>query len=490
MSDNPFSEPEDSDRTVVRGPVAGGGPRPVPAAPAPPRPSPAGGGGGLPRGGASPPPASGGGGPEWRPPAAPPAPRLAGEAEALPKVGTSPLAAAAAPLLDLLARLSTGGAAAPPDPNELRERALRALRQFEADARAAGIDPDQIRAAHYALSAALDDVVLATPQGQQSGWGARSLVSTFHQEVRGGERFFDLLAGMQKDPGRYRQALEVAWLCLSLGFQGRYRLAPRGAAELDRIREGVHQLLVQLRGPWERELSPRWKGVDAPHRPARRGVPVWVAFALAAAVLGLGWFGLAQRLNAGSDDLYARIAALPPQAPPEIARLAPPNPPAPPTAPPPNPPAPPRPDVTDTLRRFLAPEIAQGLVIVSGDAQRVRVRIRNRGMFASGSGTLDPRFHSLLQRIGEALREEPGRVQVIGHSDNQPIRSVRFPSNFHLSAARAEAARAIIAAAEGRNPQRITAEGRGEAEPIASNATPEGREENRRIEVVLTRGAS
>jgi type VI secretion system protein ImpK len=80
-------------------------------------------------------------------------------------------------------------------------------------------------------------------------------------------------------------------------------------------------------------------------------------------------------------------------------------------------------------------------------------------------------------------------VQVIGHSDNQPIRSARFPSNFHLSAARADAAKAIIMQAEARNPGRFSAEGRGEAEPIASNATAEGREENRRIEVLLNRGA-
>ncbi len=80
-------------------------------------------------------------------------------------------------------------------------------------------------------------------------------------------------------------------------------------------------------------------------------------------------------------------------------------------------------------------------------------------------------------------------MQVIGHSDNQPIRSARFPSNFHLSAARAEAAKAIVMQAEGRTPARFTSEGRGEAEPIAPNTTAEGREENRRIEVLLNRGA-
>jgi type VI secretion system protein ImpK len=150
---------------------------------------------------------------------------------------------------------------------------------------------------------------------------------------------------------------------------------------------------------------------------------------------------------------------------------------------------PPPPDFLVTLRQFLKPEIDQGLLTVFGDARSVTVRIKGRGMFGSGSSTVEPRFIPMLQRVGEGLRTEPGRVQVIGHSDNQPIRTVRFPSNFHLSAARAEAAEAIIAAAAG-DAGRFTTEGRADAEPIADNRTAEGREENRRIEVVLIRGTN
>ena len=455
MSDNPFGEPDDSERTVV----GRGAARPVQPAPT-----------------------------VVMPQAAPgaPAPRLAGEAEALPKVGPGPLAAAAAPLLQILARLANAGVAGQPQVEELRERALRALRAFEADAREAGASAEEIRAAHYVLCAALDDVVLSMPWGAQSAWAQKSLVSTFHQETRSGERVFDLLEGMKKDPGRYRGALEVTYLALSLGLQGKYRLMPRGVAELDRVREGLFQLLSQLRGNWERELSPHWRGVDAPHRGQSRQVPAWVAFALAAAMLGGGWYWLSDQLGASASNLYERMAQLPPGAPPTIDRSVPPVPPAP--APPPPANAPARPDALATLRRFLAPEIAQGLVSVEGDAQRLLVRIRNRGMFPSGSATLDPRFGDLLRRIGEGLREEPGRVQVQGHSDNQPIRTVRFPSNFALSLARAEAAMVPIVAANG-TPARFTAEGRADAEPLATNATAEGREENRRIEVVLLRGA-
>jgi type VI secretion system protein ImpK len=107
-------------------------------------------------------------------------------------------------------------------------------------------------------------------------------------------------------------------------------------------------------------------------------------------------------------------------------------------------------------------------------------------MFPSGSATLQSGFLPLLDRIGAALKVEAGSVLVIGHTDDQPIRTVQFPSNFALSAARARSAAAALAHTVG-DTRRITAEGRADADPIASNATAEGRAENRRIEIMLRR---
>ena len=458
MSDNPFSEPEDGDRTVVRPGSAGEPVRPSaragPEAPAPV-------------------------------PSTPPLPypqqptHLAGEAEALPKVGLSPLAAAAAPILDLLARMSTGPQALHVgNPEELRQRCIRSLQVFEAEGRATHASQDELRAAHYSLCASLDDVALSLPWGYGSTWAQRSLISSLHHEVRSGERFFDNLSAMQKDPGRYRQALEICYLCLSLGMQGRYRLDSRGPAELDRIREGLYQLLTQLRGGWERELSPNWRGVDAPHRGPGRSVPAWVAGAIAAAFLGFGYVAVSRQVNAAGDDLQQRLADLRPGRLPTIERSAPP------VDVPRVTSRPGQPEPVDRVRGFLQPEILAGLVEVTGDAQRVLVRIKGRGMFPSGSADVDPRFLGLLKRIGEALRDEPGQVTVAGHTDSQPVRTVKFPSNFHLSAARAEIAKRIIAAATG-DPSRFSSLGRADTDPVGSNATPEGREANRRIDITL-----
>jgi type VI secretion system protein ImpK len=453
MSDNPFAEPDDSERTVIR-PAPGGKRAPAAAAPT-----------GQARPGAP-----------WRPPEpATPATLAtpASEPAELPEAvdgGISPLTAAAAPLLQLLARLRN--TLSQPDPADLRERAVREMRAFESRAREAGVPLEQLRPAHYALCASLDDVVLNSPWGSQGAWAANSLVSTFHQEVRSGERFFDLLAQVRQYPGKFLQVLELMYLCMSLGFMGRYRLSPRGPAELEKLREEVYELIVRQKPPGDAELAPHWRGVAAPYRPARPVLPVWVVGSAAlAAIAGLFiWFS--NGLNAQSDALYDRMLSAPLSHMPQIARAAA-------VQPVREPPTSAEPTALDKLRTFLK---------VLGTPFTPIVRIANRGMFASGSANVQPRFYPLLERIGAALKTENGPVQVIGYTDNQPIRTVRFPSNFQLSTARAEAAKNVIARSIG-DPARLSAEGRADADPIASNATAAGREENRRIEVVLHRTA-
>jgi type VI secretion system protein ImpK len=305
------------------------------------------------------------------------------------------------------------------------------------------------------------------------------LVSTFHQEVRSGDRFFELLGQMKQNPGTYLPVIELMYMCLSLGFMGRYRLSPRGPGELDRMREETYAVIARQRQTNDPTLSPHWTGIDAPYRPSRASVPVWVVAAAALAMIGGLFIYISTGLNAASDDLYERMLAAPPTAMPTITRAAI-------VVPPPPPPAPPEPSAVDKLRTFLKPEIDQGLVSVLGTASTPIVRISGRGMFQLGSATLQPSFLPLLERIGTALSAEPGTVQVIGYTDNQPIGTVQFPSNFQLSTARAQAAKAVLARTVG-NPARISAEGRAAADPVATNATPEGREQNRRIEVVLHR---
>jgi type VI secretion system protein ImpK len=460
-NDNPFAEPDDGDHTVVRPPGSrSAGSRPSPGGRRDP---------------------TLGGGDETR--ITPPAPRRSSMRRQppvpadLPAHSGSPLLAAAAPLLQLLARLRN--TLTPPDSGDLRDRAAETMRAFEQRAQADGVPEDHLRPAHYALCASLDDAVLNTPWGSEGGWASKSLVSSFHNEVRGGEQFFTLLLRMQQNPAKFLPVLELMYLCLSLGFMGRYRLSPRGRAEIDQLREEVYAAIAAVCARAEAEMSPAWRGVSAPYRPIRMRAPLWVVGAAGLAIVGglFAWSSIS--LNASSDAVYERVAQLPPTQMPAIARAAPVQ--AVKTVPG-------EPGVLEGLRQFLKPEIDAGLVAVIGTQDTPIVRIRQGGMFASGSATLAEKSAPLLSRVGTALKAEPGSVQVVGYTDDQPIRTVRFPSNFQLSAARAAAAGVVVSQALG-DPSRLRTEGRASADPIAPNTTQEGRDANRRIEIVLHRPA-
>ena len=437
MTQDPFAEPE-ADRTVIR-PAPGGRRRP-----------------------ATPPP---------------PAPSAATVPQAEPTAAAfsvSPLCVAAAPLLQLLAGLGTLRRA--PDVWKLRERAVQELTAFERRAQDAGIAMDLLRPAHYALCASIDDIVLNTPWGATSGWANQALVKALHPTARGTDQFFEQLQQMRKAPNKFLPVIELMFLCLSLGFMGRYRQA-RGDGELEQIRSDAHAAIASQSAAAEPELSRRWRGVTVPYQPTRRGVPVWVAFAAAAAVCGALLFWTSTGLNAASDGLQARALIAPPDHMPQVTRVAivqslPPTPP------------PAEPTARDRLRTSLQADIDRGAVTLIGTATAPIIRIAGGSMFEPGNAVVQSASLPLLARIAAALRSESGSVKVIDYTDNQPFRSVRFPSNFQLSAARANAARAIIARDAG-DPTRVSAEGRADADPIAPNTTAEGREQNRRIEIVL-----
>jgi len=94
---------------------------------------------------------------------------------------------------------------------------------------------------------------------------------------------------------------------------------------------------------------------------------------------------------------------------------------------------------------------------------------------------LDP--HIEFARIGAALNQVPGPVLIAGHTDSQPIRSLRFPSNWHLSKDRAASVKALLGTSVA--PARLSAEGRADTEPLFDNASADGRAKNRRVEITL-----
>ncbi|HTJ98681.1 MAG TPA: type VI secretion system protein TssL, long form, partial [Bordetella sp.] len=144
----------------------------------------------------------------------------------------------------------------------------------------------------------------------------------------------------------------------------------------------------------------------------------------------------------------------------------------------------PRPAPSPRLAIFLAPEIRDGLVTVQDQVDRSVVVLRGDGAFESGAAEVRGSYVAVLSRVADALRETHGVILVRGYTDNIPIRSARYPSNWHLSQARADTVKNILEQRLGQ-PGRVRAEGRGDADPMAPNDTPAGRALNRRVEITL-----
>ncbi|WFR98741.1 type VI secretion system protein TssL, long form [Rhizobium tumorigenes] len=401
------------------------------------------------------------------------------------------LVRSAAPLLNLAHMLRYNEEQ--PDIEQLRRVAVEAVGRYERDLAGARISQERARAAHYVICATVDDVILSKPWGVRAGWARSGLVSTFHMDVTGGDRVFDLLDHFHQSPGANKDLLLLIYLSLSLAFEGRTRVSPRGNLELGRIRDSLYKTLLGQYGIFERELSPHWKGVSARHKPLRTSVALWTLLSLLALVLALGYLFFTLSLNGASDGTFQRLAGLPPRDAPSLLISAPQPPPEQQKAtvvePKPQPPAEPTPKIApppsrlDNLLAFLQPEVDKKLVTLSDSNGKLLVRINNSGLFEVGSAEVSPEFQGLIQRIGGALAQENFRAVVIGYTDNIPIRTIQFPSNWHLSEARAKAVGDILTSFTG--PGAILTEGRADSDPIADNATPAGREMNRRTEILV-----
>lgn len=380
--------------------------------------------------------------------------------------GLNPLEQAAGPLLALLTRLRN--TIAHPAPASLRAQLLAYLRQFEERAEAAGVARNEVLLARYALCTALDEAVLSTPWGSSSDWSKQSLLITVHNEAWGGEKVFQLLEHCLQSPRERLNLLELLYLCTSLGFEGRYRVMNGGRAQLEALRERTASAIRSARGEVERELSPHWRGVTVTRDRLAQFVPPWVGLAVALALLLLVLFGLRLKLAADAEPVFRGIHALgeiPVQAMDRPVVQA-------------------KPVERPRLAGFLADDIKAGRVSVEDAVDRSVLTIRGDELFASASASIKGDFEPLMLRIAEAVAKVKGNVRVSGHSDNRPIATLRFPSNWALSQARAEQVRDILAARTGQ-PERFTAQGLSDTEPLASNDSAQGRAKNRRVEITV-----
>lgn len=344
---------------------------------------------------------------------------------------------------------------------ELRSLLEHEIRIFQKLCEQTNIRRDHMLGASYCLCTALDEAAMQTTWGKagDSGveWITTGLASTFHEDRKGGDKIYLLIGRLMTEPKEHIDLLEVIYRILSLGFLGRYRFETDGHRKHDTVRQRLYTEITAQRGPVPAALSPHWEGDTRGRSRPFYDFPVWITAVLLSLIL-LAMFGYAKY------DLMTRSAAVEKQIS-EISRITPPR--APPAL---------------HLKELLKDEIAAGKVSVDEDDHHSAVTFHGDDMFIAGKATVNSSMQPLINKIAAEVVKVPGKVSVIGHTDNTPIRNRTFDSNQALSEERATQVMQLLQDA-GVPANRLEVIGKGDAAPIADNKTFQGRAQNRRVEI-------
>ncbi|MBV9912187.1 MAG: type IVB secretion system protein IcmH/DotU [Sinobacteraceae bacterium] len=376
----------------------------------------------------------------------------------------NPIVQAAAPLLTLGARLASSIQQA--NIATLRQQAVQEIRAFEDRLRADRVAAEDSLVARYILCTFVDTAIAQTPWGSQGSWAGQSLLVMFHKEVSGGQKFFEIIARLRSDPTRYIDLLELAFICLSLGYEGRYGQDPRGAAHLADLQHELYRIIREQRQLRDEELAPHWRGVEDRRNPIVRHVPWWIVASLGLLVLTGAFILMRERLSLQAEPIKAALVG--PVASvdyPEPTRTA----------------APPH---VSRLKELLAPEEKAGHLTVEDLGTKAIVTLSSPDLFKSASAQANPAILPTLHAIALALNQVPGHVMVVGHTDDLPIHSLKYADNFDLSRDRAVAIATELKGAL-TTPGRLEWRGAGSTQPRYKPAdTAENRARNRRVEII------
>jgi len=396
----------------------------------------------------------------------------------------NPIVAAAAPLLMLLGQLRL----MPVDrkASSLAEHIASAVETVEHALAKAGVGEEDARIAKFALCETTDDLVGNLPWPNECSWGDHSLVAQFFHTPPTGAGFYEALNEILAKPEAHFDLLELMHVCLSLGFEGQYRGLASGRDPLERVRRDVYDTLRYFKARAADDISPRWQSIAATQPKPRASPPLWAIAAAAVALVTAVFFGMRVVITDDGDATAGELLALNPSAPVTIERASvttvvetkqggPPQPAVPATA------------QIDRIRAALAKEVAGGGLSIVTKGDFIVIEINNQLLFGPGQAELKTQFQPVAADIATTLDAESGPIKVVGHTDNvKPRKSSPFKSNFDLSIARAKAVQSMMGKLL-KDASRLSVDGKGEDEPIADNATADGRARNRRIDVLIQR---
>lgn len=193
------------------------------------------------------------------------------------------------------------------DENGLYSRLLNEIKLFEKHSKELMIKPEIVLASRYILCTMLDEAIMNTPWGSSGQWSQHTLLSTFHNETAGGEKFFLLLDRMRETPAENIEIIELMYLCLSIGFEGKYRVIYNGKEQIELIRDDLFILIRNFRGEFERDLSFGWTGQLGKTSTLTEYLPIWVVASVFSMIMFFSYLGFHLWLSESSTNVMDRI---------------------------------------------------------------------------------------------------------------------------------------------------------------------------------------
>ncbi|WP_459207672.1 type IVB secretion system protein IcmH/DotU [Pseudomonas sp. MLB6B] len=212
---------------------------------------------------------------------------------------------AATPLFGLVIRLRTLDAL--PNLAEVHQQVRNQVDTLREEMRQHGYEPAQTLAYSYGLCLLIDEAVMERPWGKASRWSQEPLLSIFHEETWGGEKFFSVLSRLMQEPERYQDVLEFMYFALCLGLKGKYAIAPKGDESLNALIHQLHGIIRERRGPTPEHLCDPYANVAPRNVRMNQQWPWWSPLLMSTAAMALAYGVYHYRLHLITSEVLASL---------------------------------------------------------------------------------------------------------------------------------------------------------------------------------------
>ena len=320
--------------------------------------------------------------------------------------------------------------------------------------------------ARYLICCLVDELVLSTPWGSDSVWSHQTLLSKYHNETSGGEKFFLIVNKLLEQPQRNIDLIELCYVCLSSGFCGKYRLSKQGESELLQISQRLYEPIDKMR-PIGRDLSPTWQGVGNVETGFVKQFPLPVFFLILGFIILAAYIAFLSSLKAKVEPLYQKIESigweqLVPNAKDIQSSGLDIN------------------SVANSLKIELAVDIDDKIVSVDVRNGQIFIRFVSTSLFGSGSSAVNEQALPDVNVLVNAIKDYASSILVVGHTDS----TGKANSNWVISRKRAEAIARWLAKSNQQLPNIMT-RGVADTQPLVSDDSKYNQSINRRVELTL-----